>query len=113
MGGKGGGSAPPPIQSIPEPPQVDLAPIMAMMTQMMSMMSQQASAPPLPPTPTIFSEPSIDWRQKQEELRNKLNAQETLDNETRKNRVDTILTSPLLDEEEAVTTRSLIANESS
>lgn len=111
MGGKSKPTPPPPVSSIPEPPQVDLGPIMSMMSQMMAMVSQQTALPQLPQTPSVFAEPDINWREKQEELRNKIKGDESLADDKRKNRVDTVLTSPLLDEEDAITTKSLLAED--
>jgi len=109
--GKSSPTPPPPISTIPEPPQADFGPVMAMMAQMMSMVSQQTAMPQLPEAPQVFEEPEINWREKQEELRNKLKGEETLNQAKKKNRQDTILTSPLLDEEEAETTGSLLVEE--
>lgn len=59
-----------------------------------SMMSSMPSAP------EIEREPEIDWAEEQERLYRQSLADYNLDSARRKGRADTILTSPLLDEEE-------------
>lgn len=117
--GKGGGdSAPPPM---PMQPQDNSGETMAMMMGMMEAMSansmammHQAQAPQLPPMPQIpeiAREPVIDWTEKQAQLAAKAKADYNIDQTRRKGRSDTILTSPLLDEDDATVTGSVLAGE--
>ena len=103
------------------PPPPDTSGQEAVLMQMMQAMMAIAlagqhnafAAPPppqLPPIPEIVRDPIIDWTEKNQEIANKARADFELDQSRRKGREDTILTSPLLDEQE-VTTTSLLADE--
>lgn len=84
-----------------------------MMMQMLGMMMQgmaapQAPIPEIPEAPEVEEDPVIDWRDKQAELAKKVAVDYEDDQNRKRNRTDTILTSPLLDEE-LETLTSLIA----
>ena len=118
--GKGGGdSAPPPMPM--QQPEDNSGEIMAMMMGMMEAMSASSAAmmhsaqppqlPPMPQIPEIARDPVIDWTEKQEQLAAKAKADYNIDQTRRKGRSDTILTSPLLDEDDATVTGSVLAGE--
>lgn len=109
MGGKSSGTQAPPAPVMP-PQQDNNAEIMAMMGMMMESMANMPQAPALPPTPAITREPIIDWAERNEQLLAKTRADYNVDIARRKGRQDTILTSPLLDDEETTTT-SLLDNQ--
>ena len=108
MGGKSSGPTPP--STIPPPPNND-AEMLAFMNQMMEMQAGLAAmqVPQLPPLPSIERDPIIDWAEKNEQLVAKARADYGIDKTRRKGRSDTILTSPILDDEDAETTGSLLA----
>ena len=120
--GKGGGdSAPPPMPT--QQPQDNSGEIMAAMMGMMEMMNassmsmmHQAQAqppqlPPMPQVPEIARQPVVDWTDKQEQLAAKAKADYNVEQARRKGRSETILTSPLLDEDDATVTGSVLAGE--
>jgi len=108
VGGKSDNTTTPP--PIPESPQFDPT----MMMQMMGMMMQQGGmfAPPpvpsIPAAPAVTKDPAVDWTEKNKELANKVRADYQTSQSKKRGRTDTILTSPLLDEELGKST-SLIA----
>lgn len=121
--GKGGGdSAPPPM-----PVQQDTGEMAAMManfenmmmgamssiaqSQMAMMELQQPQLPPMPSIPEVARDPVIDWTEKQAQLAAKAKADYNVDEARRKGRSDTILTSPILDEDDATVTGSVLADE--
>jgi len=113
MGKKSGGSqsSPPPVDQTTPP--VDFTAMEAMMDAMLQMqnnmlMSQATEMPPLPQMPVINDSPDIDWTEKNRELAARSRADFDVDEARRKGRTDTILTSPLLDDEEAETTSLLV-----
>lgn len=101
----------------PEPPQIDNSQneallammsqqaqiIPAMMTGMMGSMSQMISSmeQQTPIMPTVYRAPEVDWSSQQEQLAAKMKADYNVDEARRRTRTDTILTSPLMDEEDA------------
>jgi hypothetical protein len=101
MGKDGGGS------EMPMMPAQDNSGMMMMMMQMMqqnmanqmSMMQQQMQPPEMPEMPEIDMPEPIDWKAKQEEIKNKMTADYETDNQKRHGVMDTIHTSPLLDDE--------------
>ena len=121
--GKGskGSSAPPP-QQMPAAPDTEamMAGMMKMFSgmmegQMMAMQNMQQNMPQmpdLPPMPPISSAPTIDWTEKQEQLAAKQKADYHLDQARRKGSQDTVLTSPLLDDEDPEVTGSILAGKS-
>lgn len=110
MGGKSGNTSPAPPAYTPPPPNNDEI-MMQYMNSIMSMQAGMASQiPQLPPTPEIERDPIINWAEKNEELIAKSKADYNVDKARRKGRFDTILTSPLLDDEDPETTASLIAS---
>jgi predicted metal-dependent peptidase len=111
MGGKSKQEAPPPV-SYPDMSMQNeqMAQMMqAMMGMQMSMANQQPQAPMLAPAPELNKEASIDWSDKHKELAAKMKADFNVDKARKKGRNDTVLTSPLLDEEDSSTTKSLLA----
>lgn len=114
MGGKGssGGSVP----TAYPPPQQDymalFAPIMQMMGQMTKMsmdrMNEAMEQMATPSLPDMIEYKEIDWAKRQEQLYNKAKGELALEKARRFGREDTILTSPLLDDEEAITTSPLV-----
>jgi len=118
MGGKGNDS--PQQNYYPEQRQdeAELDESLAMAMQMMShqnnifaqrMQNTQANMPQLP---EISKAADVDWAEKQQQLQKKMQAAFNLDEARRKGRMDTILSSPLLDDEDAKTTDSLLKGES-
>ena len=118
-----GSSSPPPQM----PPMQDNSGIEAMMAQFENMMmgamgsiaqSQQAAtemmmqiqAPQLPQAPVPSRVNDIDWTEKQDQLKSKMKADYNIDQARRKGRTGTVLSSPLLDEEDATTTGSVLAS---
>lgn len=101
MGGKSKSSSPP----VQQPPQqnagADSAAMMAAMMPMMTtmMMQSQQSIPQVqaPPEPVIT--PSVDWATKQAELQKRIDADVTADLKRRRGRQSTVLTSPLVDDD--------------
>jgi hypothetical protein len=101
MGGKGGGS------EIPMMPAQDNTAMMTMMMQMMqqsmanqmAMMQEQMQPPEMAPMPEIDSPEPVDWKAKQDEIKTKMTADYETENQRRHGVMDTIHTSPLLDEE--------------
>ena len=111
MGGKGGGAPAMPVMPTSSVTQ-DNTSLMESMAQMMEGMSQMiANTPqlpviPEPPSPVDTGGP-IDWAVEQEKLAAKTRAEYTTQTAKDKGRVDTIHTSPLLDEPE-VTDQELL-----
>ena len=100
--GKSGGESPPPVVIPPAPQATDYGPLMEMMNAQMgaiaAMAAQQPVIPPIPEPPQIDT--NIDWDAKRRE---ELNNQRTLALEEAKRRKGvsaTVLTSPLLDDED-------------
>ena len=106
MGGKGGSEAAP--APMMPPPQDNSAEIMSMMAGMMGMMQNMPQAPSLPEMPTIQREPQVNWQERQDQLLAKSKADYNTEVDSKKGRSDTILTSPMLDEEDPSTTQSLL-----
>lgn len=110
MGGKGKSSTPPPPDTV-EPPDQNMDALIAMMGQMLTLQAQQLAQPPEPPMPPILppidSGPDVDWTEQNRELAAKARADYNVEEARRKGTLDTILTSPLLDDEEAQTTSIL------
>lgn len=83
-----------------------------MNSYMDSVLDQQLQMPEIPSMldmPTVQRDPEIDWEEKQDQLSAKARADYNRDEMLRKGRTDTIHTSPLLDEEDATVTGSIIA----
>jgi len=102
--GKSSKSAPPPPVQQPAPIDIGaiMAPMMASMSQMMVMASQN-SAPQIPAPPPLPEPTSVDWVKKQEELQKQMTDKAQQDLKKRRGRASTVLTSPLVDEEEIST----------
>lgn len=81
-----------------------------MMTGMMGMMSQvmSSSQESLPETPETYSTPAVDWTEQTEQLNNKMRADYNVEEARRKGNQDTVLTSPLLEDEDATVTGSIL-----
>ena len=116
--GKGGSSAAPPMPEMAPAPDFsgEIAGMMGMMSEMMGgmmegMASSMEAANMDSALPDIYRDPVIDWSEKQEQLRQKASAEYSLDQVRRKGRTDTVLTSPLLDDEEADVTGSILTGE--
>ncbi len=106
MGGKGGGSAPPPPSSADSGTDM----LMALLS---NMPQPTVPAPPAPPqqipVPMPTRTPEVDWTDKHKQLASKMKADYSLDRARKISLTDTIVTSPLLDEEDPMTTGSLLA----
>lgn len=122
-GGKGGGdSAPTQAMPVQQQQQQDYTPMieammgmmegmqMAQMGMMQQMSSQMPELPSVPDMPVIDKTPTIDWTEKQDQLLAKTRADYNVDEARRKGVADTVLTSPLLDEEDAFVTGSVLAD---
>ena len=84
-------------QQVPHAPQ---------MPQMQQQMPQQ---PPMMEMPSIVEPLDIDWTEKQDQLKAKAKADFNLDKARKKGRMETVLTSPLLDDEEVDVTSSILS----
>ena len=88
-----------------------------MMAQMMQSMQQMAGiaaipAPqPMPALPDIYQSPEVDWSERQEQLAQQMRADFGIDAARRHGRGKTVLSSPLLDEESADVTQSVLAGD--
>lgn len=115
MGGKGG-------STVVEQPQVTdnsgveaaagaLGTMMQMNAMMTQQMMQQQNMAQLRSIPEVKKAPEVDWGEKQNQLASKAKATYGLDQARRVGRVDTIHTSPLLDDDDEgpKTTESVLA----
>ena len=115
MGSKSSSQPAPPPVAPPADTTSSIEPFM----QMMAMMSQQtaaamsqASAPPeLPPMPSVNQNKvsTVDWTEALDKLSRKAAADYKEEQKKSHGRKDTVHTSPLLDDEEADTTDSILA----
>lgn len=98
MGGKNTPEAPPPVEPAGG---MDPEMMMTMMQGMMGMMSSMSmpETPTIPDSPEVETEEPIDWTERNKQLAAKAKADYQDDERRKKGRNDTILTSPLLDEE--------------
>ena len=132
FGGKGGDSAPAPMPQLPDY-SGQMMGMMGMMQEMMGgvmegmmgqmggMMEQatkqqetmmaQMSANMDMSMPEVYRNPIIDWTEQQDQLAQKSKADYHLEQLRRKGRGDTILTSPLLDDEDVDVTGSILTGE--
>lgn len=68
----------------------------------------QQPAPQMPQFPSIATSPDIDWAEQSAKLAAKTKADEAIASKQRRGRASTIATSPLLDDEDAKTTLSVL-----
>lgn len=113
MGGKGdSGSTSVPLASSDETD--DSMEMMVMMMQMMESMTNSIGDAPETPylasSPTVETTPTINWGEKMDELKAKTKADWNADQDKRKGRMDTIHTSPLLEEEEDATAPTILGS---
>ena len=110
MGGKGGSeAAPAPIMPPVQDNSAEMANMMGMMMGMMqNTMQNMPQTPQLPSMPEVRKEPVIDWAERNNQLLAKTKADYGVEAAGKKGRSSTILTSPLLDEEDPSTTQSLL-----
>ncbi len=101
--------------SVPEPPEIEsgggndeLMMMMALMPALMEASQGAPGLPELPAMPDVYKGGDIDWSTKSKQLASKMKADYQVKGARRKGRTDTILTSPLLDEEEAQTQQGSI-----
>jgi len=110
--GKGAQPSPPPVMG----PEQDSSELMLMQMQMMQQAMAQSAmaaaaipqAPPMAQVPEIYTSPTVDWSDKIKQISSRMKGEDAIENARRIGRAQTILSSPLLDEEEAVTTDSLL-----
>lgn len=131
FGGKGSSSAPAPMPQTPDY-SGEITQMMGMMQEMMggvmegmagqmeTMMSQASEQQrtmqesilnmnmSMPEMPAAYRNPEIDWTEAQGQLSQKAKADYHLDQMRRKGRQDTVLTSPLLDDEDVDVTGSIL-----
>jgi len=100
MGGKGGSNTAPVYT--PPPQEMNFEPMMAAMGEMM-LMASSMNAPKYEPPPAIIEAPTIDWTAKQKEVASKANIDITEEMKRRRGRASTVLTSPLVNEEDPLT----------
>lgn len=81
------------------------------MESMSSMMKNQPTTPTMTTLPEVNTLSDVDWADKQAQLQQKMSADYNVDEARRKGRTDTVLTSPLLDDEDATTTGVSILGE--
>jgi hypothetical protein len=123
-GGKGGGdSAPPPVYQAP-PAQDNSMMIAEMMMGMMESMASSSAAqvealsnqmpqvPAMPTIPTVAKPLIIDWTEKQEQLAAKAKADYNVEQAQRKGAAQTVLSSPLGDEDDVFVSGSILADTS-
>jgi cell envelope opacity-associated protein A len=106
MGGKSSPQAAP--APVMPPMQDNSAQIAQMMSMMGMMMQNMPQAPAIPELPQINREPVIDWSERHDQLLAKTKADYDNELASKKGRSSTILTSPMLDEEDPDTTQSLL-----
>jgi len=75
----------------------------------MQLLMNAPELPQMPSMPALFETPDIDWTEKQDQLAAKAKADWNVDAARRKTRGDTVLTSPLLDDDDASVTGSVLA----
>jgi hypothetical protein len=86
--------------------------LMAMMAKMMGGMMESMQQPQPPPSiqmPEVRKVEDIDWSEKQAQLASKAKADYMTEQRKRKGVMDTVHTSPLLDDEEPTVTQNLIS----
>ena len=122
MGGKGNDSPPPELQRRLPQAQMggELDAIMGLFEGMMGMnagliksmqeMSNTNQSVVIPQVPTVFESPEMDWSEQEAKLRAKMTGDQAVKDKQRRNRTSTIHTSPLLDNEDAETTKSLLGS---
>lgn len=104
MGGKSNSSAPPTTTAPPSQSydsSAAMAAMIPMMTQVMLQSQQDIPKGYSAPEPVIT--PSVDWDAKQEEIRKRIAGDVTADLKRRRGRQYTVLTSPLVDEDDPST----------
>lgn len=103
MGKSKSAPAPPPVQQ-PQPIDIGaiMEPMMKGMSAMMAMASK-SSAPQYTPPPPIPEPTSVDWVKKQEDLQKQMTEKAQTDLRKKRGRASTVLTSPLVEEEEVST----------
>lgn len=104
--GKGGNTLPPPDVQSP-----DMGGMMMAMQNMMAASAQQQQLPEAPdmtPLPEVEEVTPTDWTEKQDALKAKTLADYNTTQATKKGRLDTVHTSPLLDDQEDTTVASSI-----
>jgi hypothetical protein len=128
-----GGSTPPPVPAMPVQDNTEVYAMMGMMQEMMGgmmegmagqmeMMAGQAAAQQESilaqmeanmnmPMPEVYRSPEIDFTEAQDRLNAKAKADFHLDQMRRKSVTDTILTSPLLEDEEPQLGGSVLSGE--
>jgi len=110
--GKGSAPSPPPAATIPSD-NTD-AKLQEQMMQAMMMMSAGGgipAAPAIPAMPAISKPLDIDWSEKTEQLSEKMKADYHLNQLRRHGMAQSVHTSPLVDEEEPDTTKSILTSE--
>lgn len=94
---------------------VDLSSAMSMMQGMQSQNAEMQAAlnsqPDMSTLPTTSTVESVDWTEKNKELAARAKADYGLEKAQKVGRLDTVMTSPLLDDEETSTTKSVLGGE--
>ena len=114
MGGKGRDTSAPtmPVQNndgeMMQMMQAMMGSMMGSMESMNQMYMSNMQPPELPPFPSIPSMPDIDWADQNQKLNEKARADYKNERARKFGRLDTILTSPLLEDEEPELTKSLL-----
>jgi len=113
MGGKGDKSSSTPVVQRADTSETDSQ--MAMYAMMLSQMAannqaqmQQTQMPSIQ-MPVVQKADDVDWTEKTKQLKSKMSADYNLKQNRRKTVTDTIHTSPLLDDETAPTTKSVLS----
>ena len=122
FGGKGGDSAPPPAMPAPQQPHDQTGAIMEMMMGMMSSMASSNAAsmealsnsmpnvPAMPTIPTPAKPLLIDWTEQQNQLAAKAKADYNVEQAQRRGAAQTVLSSPLGDEDDVMVSGSILAD---
>ena len=83
--------------------------MMQMMMQMMAAQAAMAAMPPaMPEIPPVYTDPKIDWKEKVDQLNQRMKADYAKDKQKKKGLTDTVLTGSLLEEEQPSTTNKSI-----
>ncbi len=102
-------SSMPPQQTNNDSSMLMMAMMAKMMGGMMESVNQQPQLPPMIQMPEVQKVQDIDWTEKQTQLASKAKADYAMEQRKRKGVMDTIHTSPLLDDEEPTVTQNLIS----
>ena len=113
MGGKGSQPAPPAAtptdnSALMGQMQQMIQGMMAMQGASMAQIAKMSQQNQMPPIPEVLTQPEVDWSEKASQLRNRMSANYALDRARKIGQQDTVLTSPLLDDEDPNLTSPIV-----